>query len=408
VARHLKAGALVLYDLSSSYVTGRHCPLARRGYSRDHRSDLPQITYGVITDAEGRPLAVEVFPGNTRDCTTVMAQVERLRMRYKLRRMVIVGDRGMITDVQIDLLAKYPNIDWISALTNPQVAEIHRSGALQLGLFDERHLVALQADAFPGQRLVACRNRDLAALRATTREALLQRTEARLQRIEASVVAGRLRGADKIGERVGRAWKSDHMRKHFVVEISDASFGWYRDKESIASESALDGIYVVRTSLQESPEWSAEGVVRAYKRLADVERVLRTMKTTELLVRPIFHRTEDRVRSHIFLCLLAAHVGWELEHRLAPFLYVDEGLDAQHATRDPVEPPVPSKEGRRKKKEHVTLEGDALHSLPTLLKSMGFLARVSLRLGGGTATFDRDAIPTSWQRKILAAGGVAA
>lgn len=403
VSRHLKAGALVLYDVSSSYMTGTHCPIAKRGYSRDHRHDLPQVVYGVVTDVEGRPVAVEVFDGNTRDCTTVMGQVEALRKRYKLRRMVVVGDRGMITDVQVDLLERYPNIDWITALTNPQVAGLLESGALQLGLFDDQNLLATTSPDFPGQRLVACRNTALARSRAAAREALLVRTEARLERIAQSVARGRCRGADAIGERVGRAWKTDRMRKHFAVEITNTTFTFRRDAENIAREAALDGIYVVRTSIDESPDWSAEHVVRAYKRLAEVERVFRAMKTTQLLVRPIFHRQPDRVRGHIFLCMLAAHLAWELERRLAAFLYVDPGLDTARPTRDPVAPPSPSAEGRRKKREHVTNDGESpLHGVRTLLASMGSLSRVTLRVGPG-ATFDKDATATPWQARVLEA-----
>lgn len=403
VSKHLKAGALVLYDISSSYMTGTHCPITKRGYSRDHRSDLPQVVYGVVTDAEGRPVAVEVFDGNTRDCTTVMRQVEALRKRYKLRRMVLVGDRGMITDVQVELLDQYPNIDWITALTNPQVAGLLDKGSLQLGLFDERNLLATTSPDFPGQRLVACRNPSLARSRAIAREALLTRTEARLGKIAARAEKGRLRGANVIGERVGRAWGTDRMRKHFIVEITASSLTFQRDIISIEKEAAMDGIYVVRTSLDESPDWTAENIVRTYKRLAEVERVFRAMKTKQLLVRPIFHRQPDRVRGHIFLCMLAAYVHWELEHRLAPLLYVDSGLEEARPMRDPVAAQKASAEGRRKKREHVTEDGEhPLHSLKTLLISMGSLARVTLRVGVN-ATFDRDAVPTPWQAKVLEA-----
>ena len=402
VAKHMQAGALVLYDVSGSYFTGSHCTLAKRGYSRDHRGDLPQIVYGVVTDLDGRPVAVEVFDGNTRDCKTVMGQVELLRKRYKLRRMVVVGDRGMITDVQVELLAKYPDIDWITAMTNPQVKGLVASGNLQLGLFDERNLIEVASPEFPGQRLVACRNIALARLRTHTREALLVRTEARLARIATSVSTGKLRGADNIGERVGRAWKNDKMRKHFSVQITDDSFSFARAEANIATEAALDGIYVIRTSIEKTPEWTPENVVRTYKRLSQVERVFRCMKTTQLLVRPIFHRDADRVRGHVFLCMLSAHVALELERRLAPLLFVDEGLAASWSSRDPVEPPKPSPEGKRKKREQVTEDGEStLHSLRTLLDGMGSQARVTLRFGDGQ-TFDQVATPTPWQAKVHA------
>lgn len=401
VSRHLQGGAVVLYDLSSSYVTGRHCGLARHGYSRDHRSDLPQVNYGVVTDQDGRPVAVEVYPGNTKDSTTVLSQVEALRKRYKLRRMVFVGDRGMITNVQVEALAAYPNVDWITALTNPQVAGLRDEGALQLGLFDERDLVTVESATFPGQRLMACRNLALADDRARTREKLLARTEARLAQIQRAVESRLLKSATAIAERVGQCWKNDRMRKHFVVEIGDGTFTFRRNAENIAAEAALDGIYVVRTSIPDSPEWSAEQVVRTYKHLAYVERVFRAMKTTQLLTRPIFHRNDDRVRAHVFLCMLAAHVTVELERRLAPYLYVDEPRAAGRRTRDAVRPPTTSDAGERKKRDHTTADGHPLHSLRTLLVSMGSLTRVTLRAPGGHAAFDRDAIPTDWQRAVL-------
>jgi hypothetical protein len=403
VQRRLPGGALVLYDLSSSYVTGRHCTLARHGYSRDHRGDLPQVNYGVVTDREGRPVAVEVFAGNVKDSTTVMGQVEALRKRYKLRRMVLVGDRGMITNVQVEALARYPNIDWITALTNPQVAGLRDEGTLQLGLFDERNLVSLESPDFPGQRLVACRNLALAKERKRTRELLLVRTEKRLRVVQNAVSSGRLREAVAVAERVGRAWKDDKMRKHFVIDIGDGRFTFHRNEPAIEAEAAMDGIYVIRTSIPEAPDWSDAAVVRAYKNLSQVERVFRTMKTTELLVRPIFHRKDDRVRAHVFLCMLAAHVSVELERRLARFLYVDEDLAAGRPTRDPVAAPTSSREGTRKKAEHVTQDGHRLHSLPSLLKSLGSLDRVTLRMGS-EATFDRDSLPTEWQRAVLEAG----
>jgi hypothetical protein len=401
LSTHLPAGGVVLYDLSSSYVTGSHNELARRGYSRDHRGDLPQVNYGVVTDPDGRPVAVEVYEGNVKDSTTVLGQVEALRKRYKLRRMVFVGDRGMITNVQVEALRKYPNVDWITAMTNPHVAGLRHEGTLQLGLFDERDLVSLESPTFPGQRLIACRNQALADVRKHTRDALLARTEARLSQIQASVHSGRLQDRGAIGERVGRAWGDDRMRKHFILEIGDGSFGFRRDEAAIAAESELDGIYVVRTSLAEAPEWSAEAVVRTYKQLSQVERVFRAMKTTELLVRPIFHRNADRVRAHVFLCMLAAHVGVEIERRLAPMLYVDEGLAADRPSRDPVAPPQSSPEGRRKKRQHTSATGHALHSMRTLLRSMGSLDRVTMRMSDGAATFDRDTTPTDWQRAVL-------
>jgi hypothetical protein len=407
VQRHLPGGALVLYDVSSSYVTGTRCGLARHGYSRDHRSDLPQVVFGVVTDADGRPVAVEVYEGNRKDCTTLLDQVERLRKHYKLRRMVLVGDRGMVTEVQIEALRAFPNIDWITALTNGQVADLRDSGALQLGLFDERNLLRITSSAHTDQRLVACRNADLARLRAATRNKLLERTEARLRKIQASVEAGRLRGEAAIGERLGRAWQGDKMRKHFTTTITERSFAFQRNEDAIAAEAALDGIYVIRSSMTaDRSTWTDEDLVRAYKGLARVERVFRSLKTTRLLVRPIYHRADDRVRSHIFLCTLAAHLVVELERRLAPLLFVDPGLAETRQTRDPVTPPGDSPEGARKKQERLTADGDPVQSLTTLLAAMATLTRSTLQVrdpSGRTSTFQKDATPTPWQAKVLAA-----
>ncbi len=403
IRRHLPAGSLVLYDLSSSYFEGRCCPLARHGYSRDHRGDLPQIVYGVVTDSAGRPLAVEVFEGNRKDSTTVVEQVEALRTRYKLRRMVIVGDRGMITNVQIDALERFPNIDWITALTNPQVAGLRDEGSLQLGLFDERDLVSVQSPSHPGVRLVACRNPELAHKRVQVRDKLLVRTEERLATLQKAVESGRLKGEAAIAERLGRSWGHDKMRKHFVTEIGPGSFSFRRDDASIRAESELDGIYVIRTSLAVGPGRHDEDIVRSYKGLARVERVFRAMKTTQLLVRPIFHRAPNRVRAHVFICMLAAHLHVELERRLAAFLFVDEGLALERDSRDPVRPPEPSQEGRRKKAQRTTTHGHPVHSMSTLLADMGTLARCTIKLEGGAATFDQDSSPTDWQRAVLAA-----
>lgn len=393
---------LVLYDVSSSYFTGTHCPLAKRGYSRDHRSDLPQIVYGVVTDEEGCPVAVEVFEGNTKDSSTVVAQVERLQKRHGIQRLVVVGDRGMVARTQVEAFRRQPGVDWISALTNPQVRGLLEGGSLQMSLFDERNLAEVQSPDFPGERLVACRNPALADRRAHAREELLRRTEERLRTIERSVARGRLVAASDIGERIGRAWKSDRMRKHFVVEIAEGSFHWRRDEANIAAEAALDGVYVVRTSLAADATHPADQIVRDYKRLAGVERVFRAMKTTELLVRPIFHRTPARVRAHVFLCMLAAHVLWHLERALAPLLFVDAGLQESARTRDPVAPPKRSQEGTRKCAERTSDEGHPLHSTRTLLAQVGTLARVTLRLKGAeNATWDSLTIPTAWQRRVF-------
>ena len=402
VKRCLPTGSLVLYDLSSSYMTGTKCSLAKRGYSRDHRSDLPQVTYGVVTDAEGRPVAVEVFEGNVKDCATVLSQVERLRERFQLRRLVLVGDRGMISNVQIDLLKKHPGVDWVTALRNPEVAEMNAQGVLQIGLFDETNLIELAMGEGSLERRIACRNPSLATLRAQVRESLLKATELRLRKVEAAVAAGRLKDAGAIGERVGRCWRQQRMRKHFVVEVSDGHFSWSRDQASIDREAAMDGIYVIRTSLPaDDPRGAPDEVVRTYKRLSGVERVFRRMKTTELLVRPIHHRDDNRVRAHIFVCMIAAHVTVELERRLGSLLFRDEALAEAAPTRDPVAPPIPSVEGRRKKAEKLTTDNLPVHSLRTLLDNMASRTRVTLRLPGVEGTAVVLATPTEWQQKVL-------
>lgn len=406
VRSRIAGGSLVLYDVSSSYLTGRHCPLAKRGYSRDHRRDLPQVVYGVLTDAEGCPVAVEVFEGNVRDCKTVVSQVDRLRKRFGIEKLVIVGDRGMITQVQVDELRTRPGVDWITALTSTQLSALADEGHLQLGLFDTRNLAEIQSPAFPGERLVVCRNPDLAGMRRASREALLTRTEARLTGIANAVAAGRLKDAGKIGERVGRAWKNDRMRKHFIVEIGPSSFTWRRDDANIQAEAALDGLYVLRTSLPDDGNRSADQIVRDYKRLSKVERVFRAMKTTELLVRPIFHRATTRVRAHVFLCMLAASVHWHLEKRLAPLLFVDPGLDAQNP--DPVAPRRSSPTGKQKRSSQRSEDGFALQKLRGLLRAMATLRRETLRAKDQPdVTWTQLTETTPYQRRVLALAGVA-
>jgi transposase len=407
-SRHLRGGSLVLYDISSSYVTGRHCPLAAHGYSRDHRGDRPQIVFGVLTDAEGCPVAVEVFTGNTADSSTVLAQIEKVKVRFGLSHLVFVGDRGMVKRTQVEALRTMGGVDWVSAITSKQLQGIRDQGAIQLELFDQRNLVEVESPDFPGERLVICRNPALAAERSRKREALLQATEEGLRGLQASVQAGRLKDADKIALRAGRLVSRKKMAKHFILDIGPGHFAFHRDEERIRHESELDGFYAIRSSLSHEQEPEAADLVRIYKRLAQVERVFRSMKTVDLLVRPIHHRTETRVRAHIFLCMLSAHVIWHMNRRLEAYLFADPELRALHATEDPVAPVRRSEEGQRKVTELTSQDDHPLHSLKTLLKEMATLTRVSMRIRGQQhPPWTQDATPSAYQRAVFAAAGVA-
>jgi hypothetical protein len=310
--RHLAPGALVLYDLSSTYVEGRCCPLARHGHSRDHRPDRPQVEFGLLTDARGCPVAVEVFPGNTADPATVEAQIEKLRARFGLTDIVLVGDRGMLTSARIERLRETGGIGWVSCLRAPAIRSLVEAGDLQLGLFDERNLAEITSPEFPGERLVVCRNPALAAERSRKREALLTATEAALGKVAAAVEHGRLVTAAAIGLRAGRVVNAKKMAKHVELEIADGHFTYRRRTDAISAEAALDGLYVVRTSVT-ADRLDVPAVVETYKRLSAVERDFRALKGDDLAVRPIFHWKSDRVRAHLFLCFLAAYVRWHLE-----------------------------------------------------------------------------------------------
>jgi len=405
----LEDGALVLYDISSSYVTGRCCALAAHGHSRDHRRDKPQVVYGVITNGEGCPVSVEVFAGNTSDTTTVMDQVRKVRDRFGLQRLILVGDRGMIKQTRIEELRKIDGVDWISALDTAQIRALVEGGDLQLGLFDERNLMEITSEEhFAGERLVVCRNPLLAEERSRKREELLLATEQRLWSIAAAVAAGRLKKGVAIAERVGRAWGNQRMRKHFRTEIDDGVFQFERDEKSIAREASLDGFYAIRTSVEDAQSYPADEVVRSYKRLSRVEHVFHNMKTTQLLVRPIYHYDEHRVRAHIFLCMLAAHVLWHLEQRLADLLFHDPDLDELNRTGDPVAPTPRSAEGARKDTEQTSTDGYPLHSLRTLLAEIGTLQRHTMRVANvrGAPTWDQLSLPTPHQRRVFDTAGV--
>jgi len=402
--RHLAAGSLVLYDVSSTYVEGTHCPLAAYGHSRDHRPDRRQIVFGLVTDARGCPVAVEAFAGNTADPATLETQVEKLRTRFGLSDIVLVGDRGMLTSARIERLRELGEIGWVSCLRAPAIRSLVEAGDLQLGLFDERNLAEISSPDFPGERLVICRNPALAQERTRKREALLRATEAALATVARLVERGRLRTAAAIGLRAGRVVDAKKMAKHFELTIADDAFAYRRRTDAIAAEAALDGLYVVRTSV--GPErLDTAAVVETYKRLSAVERDFRALKGDDLLVRPIFHHREDRVRAHLFLCFLAAYLRWHLEAAWAPLLYRDE---APPARVDPVGPPERSASALRKERDHRTPEGFPVHSFGTLMGELATLTRNRVVPAGTDeqAAFEVLAEPTPLQARAFELIGV--
>jgi transposase len=382
--RHLEDGVLVLYDVSSSYFEGRRCPLARYGHSRDHRKDRPQIVYGLLCTREGLPIAVEVFDGNTADPSTLGAQIEKLKDRFGIRRAVVVGDRGMVTSARIRDELRPAKLDWISCLRAPAVQALAaEDGPLQLSLFDDRDLAEISApDLFPGERLIVCRNHELAAERARKREDLLAATERELARIEAQVRRRNapLRGAAKIGLAVGAVLNKKKMAKHFVVTIDDGHLSWHRRLDQIEAEGRLDGIYVIRTSVP-TEHLGATEAVQAYKDLSRVERAFRSLKSVDLDIRPIRHWTADRVRAHVFLCMLAYHVEWHLRHALAPLLFHDTDLATAKAERtSPVAATEPSDAVKLKKATRRSAEGQRVMSFADLMAHLGTLARNTMRV----------------------------
>ncbi len=400
--RHLAEGVRVLYDIGSSYF-GRTCVLARLGHNRDGR-DLPSIVYGVLTDAHGRPVALDVDPGNTGDPTTVPDQVEKLRVRFGLERVVLVGDRGMLTQAQIKQLRKRPGLGWLSALRSKAIGKLIEKGRLERSLFDERNLAEISSADYPKERLVACFNPVLAERRRRKREELLAATEAKFGRIAAEVQRRTKTPLTKaeIGVKAGKVLNKHKVGKHFVLKIEDNHFSWQRKQEAIEKEAALDGIYVIRGS-EPAEELSADDAVRNYKRLADVERAFRTLKGLELLVRPIHHRVEDPVRAHLFVCLLAYYVLWHMKQAWAPLLFADEHFSELRAARDPVAPAKPADEVRQKKCGRRTAEGCAIHSLRTLLADLGTQCRQSCQFGDGDSAIEIHKItePTGLQSEAF-------
>ncbi len=382
--RHLSEGAVVLYDVSSSYYEGHTCPLAHFGNDRDGQKGLPIIVYGVLTNAAGCPVAVEVYPGNTGDPTTVVDQVEKLRQRFGLVRVVLVGDRGMLTETQIDKLRQYPGLGWISALRGPAIRELVTAGWLQLSLFDQRNLAEITSPDYPSERLIACFNPLLSEQRRRKREDLLRATEKQLDKI-AKEVARRKRTRlleAEIALKVGKVLNRFKVAKHFSLTIADGVFGWARRAESIRCEEQLDGIYVMRTS-ETNQQCSAEDTVRRYKSLAQVERAFRCLKGIDLRIRPIHHRTADHVRAHIFLCLLAYYVEWHMRKALAPLLFDDEELDGDRTRRDPVAAAQASLSAKKKKVQRRTPDGFEVHSFRTLLQVLGTRCRNLCQIPSG-------------------------
>jgi hypothetical protein len=405
--RHLKEGVLVLYDVTSTYLEGRCCPLAQFGYSRDHRGDRPQLVIGLLCALDGRPVAVEVFEGNTGDPTTVPKQIETLKQRFNLKRVVLVGDRGMITDARIEATLRPAGLDWITALRAPAIQQLAvEGGPLQPSLFDTRDMAEITSPDFPGERLVVCKNPLLADERARKRGELLAATEKDLDRIQKRVQRAKnpLRGAAEIGKAVGAVIGKRKMAKHFETDIKDHSFSFTRKAEAIAEQAKLDGIYVVRTSLA-AEQADAATTVRSYKSLARVERAFRCMKTADLELRPVFHWTAARVRAHVLLCMLAYYLEWHMRQKLAPLLFDDHDRPAAEAQRtSPVAKAEPSPAARHKavSKQTEPVGGVVLpvHSFRTLLDDLATLTRNVLCFGGEKLSIVTT-IPTELQRRAL-------
>jgi len=393
--RHLAEGSHVLYDVSSSYFEGRTCPLLALGYSRDGRRGSLQIVYGLLCDRNGRPVAIEVFPGGLHDDKTLPTQIEKLRARFGFTTLVLIIDRGMATKANLERLAAEPGLGWITALKAPQVKKLVKEGALQLSLFDEQNLGEIESADYPGERLVVCRNPLVAAERARKREDLLQATEAALAPIKQRVDAGTLVEAAEIALAVGQVINKRKVKKHFELAIADGRFDYRRKQEQIDEEAALDGFYVLRTNLAEQT-LTAPDVVRSYKQLAHAERAFRTLKGPELELRPIRHRREDRVRAHAFLCLLAYYLEWHLRAAWAPLLFTDEQPPLH---TDPVAKAERSPAAKRKASTQRTANGDVCHSFTSLLAELALIVRDTNRITGTEATFTKITRPNPTQAR---------
>ena len=403
-ARHLHEGAQVFYDISSSYYEGSHCELASWGHNRDKKQGKPIIVYGVLTDADGRPVAVEVYPGNTADPTTVPDQVQKLKKQFSLQQVVLVGDRGMLTQTQIEVLQTHPGIGWISALRTEKIRLLLESGVLQLSLFDEQQLAEISSEAFPAERLIACFNPLLADERKYHRQALLEATEQALKKLKAQVErrVNKPLSAAEIGQKLGRIINHYNVAKHFDCDIQDGQFSFKRNEMAIKREADLDGMYVIRTS-ESKEKLSAEQVVRSYKNLSRVEEVFRTLKSIDLRVRPIYHRDNQRVKAHIFLCLLSCYVQWHLRRALCSLLYEDEQIVSERQDRDPVRPAEASQSAKKKKGTGRNSEGVVVHSFSSLMTEMGTLCRnrCKLKFDQDSPEFEQNTKPTMLQAKVF-------
>jgi hypothetical protein len=401
--RHLSDGVLVLYDVTSTWLEGRCCALARHGYSRDGRPDKLQIIVGLLCSAQGCPIAVEVFEGNTADPATLSLQVDKLKRRFGLSRVVLVGDRGMITAARIVEDLAPAGLDWLTALRAPAIQALAADrGPLQLSLFDQRDMAEIESPDYPGERLIVCRNPALAHERARKRRELLDATEQDLRAVQARVRRRRqpLRGADQIGLAVGAVMGRRRMAKHFHLTITDGQLSFTRDEAAIAAEAALDGIYVLRTNVP-ADSLSASDAVSTYKSLARVERAFRSLKTVDLELRPVFHWTAPRVRAHVLLCMLAYYLEWHMRQALAPMLFDDHDRAAADAARSsPVAKATPSPLAAGKAATKHTDEGLPVHSFRSLLGDLATLTRNTVRLGRNT-TFALLATPTAVQRRAL-------
>jgi transposase len=408
--KHLKDGHLVLFDVSSSYYTGRESPLIKRGHSRDHRKDRPQIVYGLLCDSEGRPIAIEVFSGNTADPPTFTQIVARARKRFGINRIVFVGDRGMITSARINEdLRGIKGLDWISALRTEGIRKLMAADAIQMSLFDKQDLAEVTSEHFPNERLVVCRNPALAAERARKREELLQATEAKLEPIRRATRRARnpLRGKSVIALRTGKVIGKHKMAKHFELTITDKSFSFRRNEEQIREEAALDGLYVIRSSVGKK-RMNSEQLVETYKSLAKVERAFRCMKTIDLSLRPIYHRNEKRIRSHVFICMLAYYVEWHMREQLRPILFADDDREAAAASRPSVVAPAQrSSSAKRKDRNRRTDDGFPVQSFHDVLKDLGTLCRNRIRISDYDAEYDKLTSPTPYQQHVLDLLGVA-
>jgi hypothetical protein len=401
-AQHLEEGTVVLYDISSTYFEGRHCPLAQPGHSRDERPGNLQIVFGLLTNAQGCPVAVEVFEGNTAAPKTVAEQIKKLRERFRLQELILVGDRGMLTSARIrEDLQTAEGLEWITALRAPQIQKLAASGVLQLSLFDEKDLVEIRHPDYPGERLIACRNPLLATERARKREELLAATENALQQVQTATQRTNrpLRGQAAIGLRVGRVLGRYKMAKHFLISIEENRFRYERRQEEIQAEAALDGIYVIRTSVPAN-KISSEQAVHYYKDLSVVERAFRSFKSVDLKVRPIYHHSADRVRAHVLLCMLAYYVEWHMRQLLAPILFDDhQPLAAQQARSSIVAPAQRSPAALAKAQNKQTEDGFPVHSFRTLLSDLRTIVRNSVQFGENS--IEITTTPTAFQGRVF-------